>query len=187
MEERILIDQLRSKQESAFRWLVEEYRNRVYYSAFNILQNSEDAEDAAQETFIQVYDSIGSFKEEASLSTWIYKIAIRKALEKLRKRKNRQRLHQWIPWWMPNEKASEQAIELNPGISAENKEKAFALFSSINSLPENQRIAFTLIRVQGLKYEEVCAIMDLKVKAVESLVSRAKETLKKKLDTYYEK
>lgn len=186
MEERILIEQLRQRQESAFRWLVEEYRDRVFYSSFNILQNTADAEDAAQETFIQVFDSINSFREEASLSTWIYKIAIRKALEKRRKIKNRERLHQWMPWWMPDEKKSKEAMELNPGISAENKEKATALFQAINSLPENQRVAFTLIRVQGMKYEEVCEIMEMKLKAVESLVSRAKENLKKKLDSYYE-
>lgn len=187
MEERHLIDQLKGKQEAAFRWLVEEYRNRVFHSAFNILQNSADAEDAAQETFMQIYDSIHSFKGECSLNTWIYTIAIRKALEKLRKRKNRSRLHQIIPFWMPGEKKSPEAIELNPGILTENKEKALVLFNAINSLPENQRVAFTLIRVQGMKYEEVCAIMDMKLKAVESLVSRAKENLKKNLDNYYEK
>ncbi len=187
MEERLVIDQLRGRQETAFRWLVDEYRNRVFHTAFNILQNGQDAEDAAQETFIQVYDSIHQFKEECSLNTWIYRIATRKALEKLRKRNTRNRLHQMIPWWMPAEKKSPEAIELNPGIKAENKEKALALFTAINSLPEKQKLAFTLIRVQGMQYDAVCAIMEMKVKAVESLVSRAKENLKKKLDNYYDK
>jgi RNA polymerase sigma-70 factor (ECF subfamily) len=85
---------------------------------------------------------------------------------------------------MPDEKKSGEAAYLNPGIKAEHKEKATALFKAIASLPENQKLAFTLVRVQGLNYEEVCAILQMSVKAVESLVSRAKENLKKKLDKH---
>jgi len=74
---------------------------------------------------------------------------------------------------------------MNPGISTENKEKASILFKAIDTLPERQKIAFTLLKVQGMKYEEVCDIMQLGVKAVESLISRARENLKKELDHYY--
>lgn len=185
MTEQELIQELKAGAEPAFRWLVENYRNRVYYTILNILQEPDEAEDAAQETFIQVYDSIQGFRGEASLSTWIYRIAVNKALEKSRKAKNRQRLQQWLPWWMPEEKKSEKASYLNPGIRAENKEKAQALFTAIQALPERQRLAFTLIQVQGMSYEEACSIMELGVKAMESLVSRAKESLRRKLNDYY--
>ncbi len=76
-------------------------------------------------------------------------------------------------------------VEMNPGIAAENKEKATALFRAIGQLPEKQQLAFNLIRVQGMKYEEATAIMGLGVKAIESLLSRAKENLKKNLEQYY--
>jgi len=66
--------------------MVENYRNRVYSTVFNILQDREEAEDVAQETFIQVFESVNSFKEQSSLSTWIYRIAVRKALDKIRRR-----------------------------------------------------------------------------------------------------
>jgi RNA polymerase sigma-70 factor (ECF subfamily) len=115
----------------------------------------------------------------------VHKIAIRKALEKLRKRKTRQRIQSIIPWWMPEEKRSVDIALLNPGIVAENKEKATALFKAIDQLPENQKLAFTLIRVQGMKHDEVTEIMGLGVKAIESLLSRAKENLKKNLEKYY--
>jgi RNA polymerase sigma-70 factor (ECF subfamily) len=185
LNEKELILRLRLGEEPAFKELVENYQDRVYYSVLNILQNADEAEDATQETFIQVYESINGFKEQSSLATWIYRIAIRKALEKIRKRKNRQRLHSIVPWWMPSEEKSIDAAYLNPGINNENKEKATLIFKAISELPHNQRVAFTLIRVQGMKHEEVSEIMQLSIKAIESLLSRAKENLKNKLTNYY--
>jgi RNA polymerase sigma-70 factor (ECF subfamily) len=123
LNEKELIEQLRQGKEPAFRWLVENYRNRVFHTVLNILQDTKEAEDAAQETFIKVFESIRSFKEESSLSTWIYRIAVHKALDKTRRRKTRQRLHQILPWWMPDEKKSSDALFQHPGIVAENKEK----------------------------------------------------------------
>ena len=86
---------------------------------------------------------------------------------------------------MPEEKRSVDVVDMNPGIAAENKEKAEALFRAIAQLPEKQQLAFTMIRIQGMKYEEATAIMGLGVKAIESLLSRAKENLKKNLEQYY--
>lgn len=185
MSEKDLISRLRQGEEAAFKILVEQYQDRVFYSVLNILQNSNDAEDSAQETFIQVFESIRNFKEESSLATWIYKIAIRKALEKIRKQKNRQRLLSMIPWWMPSEEKSIDAVHLNPGINKENKERAEFLFKAISELPDTQRIAFTLIRVQGMKHEEASEIMQMSIKAIESLLSRAKNKLKIKLNNLY--
>ncbi|MBI5858218.1 MAG: RNA polymerase sigma factor [Sphingobacteriales bacterium] len=185
MTEQELIQQLRQKNEQAFRWLVENYRNRVFHTVLNILQDSKEAEDAAQETFIQVFESVSGFKEESSLSTWIYRIAVRKALDKIRRKKTRQRLRQLLPWWMPDEKKRSDDMFYHPGIIAENKEKAAVLFKAIESLPEKQKLAFTLIKVQGLNYEEVCSIMQQNIKAVESLITRAKQNLQKLLENYY--
>ena len=187
MIEQELIQELRQGQEPAFRWLVENYRNRVFHTVLNILQDTNEAEDAAQETFIQVFESVGTFKGESSLSTWIYRIAVHKALDKIRRKKSRQQLHKLLPWWMPEEKKSSDTQFHHPGILAENKEKAAVLFKAIGTLPEKQRLAFTLIKVQGMNYEEACAIMQQNVKAVESLISRAKLNLQKQLEDYYRK
>jgi RNA polymerase sigma-70 factor (ECF subfamily) len=185
LQEQDLIQQLRQGNEPAFRWLVENYRNRVFHTVLNILQDSRDAEDAAQETFIQVFESVQSFREDSSLSTWIYRIAAHKALDKIRRRKTRDKLKKILPWWMPDEKRSTIETFNHPGIAAENKEKAAVLFKAIQSLPEKQRLAFTLIKVQGMNYEEVCDIMQQNVKAVESLITRAKLNLQKQLEVFY--
>lgn len=186
MSDQELIEQLRQGNEPAFRWLVENYRNRVYHTVLNILQDSKEAEDAAQETFIQVFESVGGFKGESSLSTWIYRIAVRKALDKIRRRKTREKLHQFLPWWMPDEKRSAEGTFHHPGVATENKEKAAVLFRAIAALPEKQRLAFTLIKVQGMNYEEACTILDQNIKAVESLITRARLNLQKTLQTYYD-
>ena len=185
MNEKQLIQQLKQGNEPAFRWLVENYRNRVFHTVLNILQDTNEAEDAAQETFIQVFESVSTFKEESSLSTWIYRIAVRKALDKIRRRKTRQKLQKLLPWWIPEEKKSGDAAFQHPDIVAENKEKAAILFKAIESLPEKQKLAFTLIKVQGMNYEEACEVMQQNIKAVESLISRAKANLQQLLEDYY--
>ena len=187
LNEQDLIHQLKQGNEPAFAFLVNSYKNRLYSAVLNILQDKDDTEDALQETFIQVHESIAMFREDSTLSTWIYRIAVRKALEKLRRRKTRQRIQSIVPWWMPKEKSPDANLHLNEGIEIEQKEQAQALFKAINLLPAKQKIAFTLIQVQGMKYEEACDVMQMGVKAIESLNSRAKENLRKKLVAYYKK
>lgn len=187
LNEKELILKLKLGDESAFKVLVTNYQNKVYNVVLHILHHATDAEDAAHETFIQVYESISGFKEASSLSTWIYKIAIRKALEKIRKQKVRQKLQLMMPWWMPAEQNSIEALWLNPEIKFENKEQAKMIFKAIANLPNNQRIVFTLIRLQGMKHLEVSEIMKLSVKAIESLLTRAKENLKISLSPYKNK
>ncbi|HEX2627368.1 MAG TPA: RNA polymerase sigma factor [Chitinophagaceae bacterium] len=185
MNEQDLIQGLIARNENAFRWLVNSYRDRVFSTTVHILQSTEEAEDAAQETFIKVYESISSFKGESSLSTWIYRIAVHKALDKLRRRKLRQRLRKWLPGWMPAEETSAGTSASNefhhPGVLLDNKEKAAILFRAIRSLPEKQRAAFTLVKVQGMSYDEAAAVTGQSVKALESLITRAKINLQKQL------
>jgi len=75
---------------------------------------------------------------------------------------------------------------MHPGIQLENKQRAEVLFAEIEKLTEKQRVAFTLQKVEGLSYQEVADVMELKLPAVESLIYRAKENLKKQLHSYYQ-
>jgi RNA polymerase sigma-70 factor (ECF subfamily) len=150
-----------------------------------ILQDTKEAEDTVQDTFIQVIESIASFRAESAIATWIYQIAVRKALEKLRKQKAKKRLQTLLPWWMPEESKGKETLFQHPGITLEKKEKATMLFKAIETLPEKQRLAFTLIKVQGMPYDEACTILKQNIKAVESLISRAKINLQKILERDY--
>ena len=89
MDEQFLIEKLRQGDEAAFREIVETWKNLVYNTALGILQNAEDAEDVTQEVFVQVFESIKTFKAESKLSTWLYRITVSKALDHLRRKKRK--------------------------------------------------------------------------------------------------
>ena len=91
MNERELIALLKKKDREAFKIIVETWQDMVYNTALGLLQNAEDAEDTAQEVFMQVYDSIATFKEESKFSTWLYRITVSKSLDLIRKKKRKKR------------------------------------------------------------------------------------------------
>ncbi|MEN9684881.1 MAG: hypothetical protein RLZZ28_667 [Bacteroidota bacterium] len=145
----------------------------------------QEAEDIAQEVFIQVYQSVGDFRGDAMLSTWIYRIAITKALDFERKKKAKKRMANLKSWVGLGDKEEEAIHFHHPGISMENKEQASLVFAAMKKLPESQRTAFVLIKTEGLSYAEAAEIMQTSTKALEALMHRAKENLRKQLQHYY--
>lgn len=183
MNEIELIQGLRNGDESAFRYLVDTYQDRVFNTAIGIVQNAEDAEDVAQEVFIQVYRSIHSFKGESKLSTWLYRIATTRALDLLRSRKSKKRFGFVQRLFGEGNEPIYDPPEFNhPGVELDKKENAARLFRAIAQLPENQKIAFTLHKVEDLSYQEISEVMQTSVPAVESLMHRAKQNLRKILE-----
>lgn len=183
MDELELIQGLREGQEAAFRTLVETYQDRVYNTVIGIVQNAEDAEDVTQEVFIQVYKSIGSFKGESKLSTWLYRIATTRSLDLLRSRKSKKRFGFIQRLFGEGAEPTVEIPDFNhPGVALDKKEDAAKLFKAITQLPENQKTAFVLHKLEDLSYQEVAAIMKTSVPAVESLMHRAKLNLRKLLE-----
>ena len=181
-----LTEKNKSESENAFKYVIDTYGHRVHNTVLSIIQNKEDAEDLTQEVFVEVYNSISKFKGDSQLYTWIYRIAVTKSLELLRKRKTKKRFA-FVTSIFSNEEEELEIGDFNhPGIIAENSERAKILFAAINKLPENQRIAFTLSQFENLSYKEISEVMKLSVSSVESLIFRAKGNLKKSLKTYYE-
>lgn len=186
MNEFLLIQQLQQGNRQAYTQLVEAYQHMVYNTVLNIIQQNEEAEDVAQEVFIQVYQNIGSFRAESKLSTWIYRIAITKSLDWQRKKKAKKRfslIKQTLGFGIAE---ADEPVNFNhPGVQLDNKEQAATLFKALNQLPDNQKAAFLLIKAEGLSYDETSAILNTTVKAVEALMHRAKANLKKILQDYY--
>lgn len=187
MDEQFLIERLKQGDEAAFKEIVETWQNMVYNTALGILQNEEDAEDVAQEAFVQVYESIKSFKAQSKLSTWLYRITVSKSLDHLRRKKRKKRFaYIQSLFGASGETVIEKPDFNHPGIVLDNKERAAVLFKAIDQLPENQKIAFTLHKVEGLSYQEISDVMKTSVSSVESLMHRAKNNLKKLLEGHYE-
>jgi len=186
LNEWTLIEQLKQGDQTAFRQIVETWQDLVYNTAIGIVQNAEDAEDVAQEVFVQVYESIDGFKGESKLSTWLYRITLSKAMDHLRRKKRKKRFAFVRSLFGENNEATIHPPDFNhPGVLMDNKETAATLFTALSQLPENQRIAFTLHKIEGLSYQEVSEVMGTTVSSVESLMHRAKNNLKKNLENYY--
>ncbi len=187
MNEWTLIEQLKEGDQSAFKLIVDTWKDMVYNTALSIVQQAEDAEDVTQEVFVQVFQSIEGFKRESKFSTWLYRITLSKAMDHERRKKRKKRFGFVKSLFGEGSEIVVHPPDFNhPGVNLDNKEKAATLFKAMNGLPENQRIAFTLNKVEGLSYQEISEVMETSVSAVESLLHRAKSNLRKELKDYYE-
>ena len=171
---------------SSFSEMYDQYKALVYNVALSYVQNTEDAEEITQDVFIQLFQSIDTFKQQSTLKTWIYRITINKSLDFLKHKKSQKRFFIFG-------KRSENEYEIqnissfeHPGILLENKEKSKMLFEVINQLNENQKTAFILSKIDGLSNPEISVIMELSISSVESLLFRAKDNLKKKLGNKFD-
>ena len=158
----------------------------VYNTALGIVQNEEDAEDVTQEVFLKVYEGLKNFRNESGLSTWIYRITITTSLdfEKQKKRQKRGGLMQRVFGYAETD---EKPDFFHPGVALDKKEDAAVLFMAMKKLPEKQRTAFLLNKIEGLTNKEIAAIMETSLLAVESLQVRAKNNLRNHLKEYYQK
>jgi RNA polymerase sigma-70 factor, ECF subfamily len=170
--------------ETQFKAIYDEYKQLVYNLALNYLQHTEDAQDSTQEVFVKVYQHLEKHDPAtASLKTWIYRITINQCLDHIRSKKTKKRFGFISSLFQKesNEPIHEAIHFDHPGIAAEDKEELQQLFSAINELPENQKTALILTRIEDRPQKEVAEIMNTSVKAVESLLQRAKQTLARKL------
>lgn len=182
-----LVEQLQRGDESAFGKMIDEWQDMVYNTAVSIVQNTDDADDITQEVFIQVYQSISSFKGESKFSTWLYRITLSKALDHEKRKKRKKRFAFVQSLFGNGEEEQVEAVEFDhPGVLMEKKENAAVLFKALKQIPENQRIAFTLHKLEGQPYQEIATIMGTTLYAVESLMGRAKGNLRKTLKKHYE-
>jgi RNA polymerase sigma-70 factor (ECF subfamily) len=176
-------------QSTDFRLIVESHQEKVRNTCFRFIKNAEDADDIAQEVFIQVYESLAHFREESEISTWIYRIAVNKSLDFIRKKKRKKRLAQLTSLFGFNEEKEEIVLlaNSNPQQDLEDKERKQILDQVIDELPESQKTAITLSKYEGFSNKEIAKIMELSLSAVEALMHRAKKNLQKLLYGYFEK
>ncbi|MFK8037389.1 MAG: RNA polymerase sigma factor [Crocinitomicaceae bacterium] len=153
---------------------------KVYNTAISYLQNAKDAEEITQDVFITVFDKITHFKQGSKLSTWMYRITINKSINFIKKRKR----HQLMSLGLLKNDPSDFN---HPGIQLEHKEEGVELFKQIDQLAPNQKTAFILVYIEHLPQQEVADILETTVKAVESLLQRAKTKLKANINFYQPK
>ncbi|MCW5909174.1 MAG: RNA polymerase sigma factor [Chitinophagales bacterium] len=163
-------------------------KNTVFNVALGYTRNREDAEEITQDVFVEIYESAATFKGESSVKTWACRITINKSLDFIRY-KNRKKRFALLTSLVSKETGEvkfHQPDFNHPGVSLENKEKAQYLFAAIDRLPDNQRTAFILLKLEGMSQREAAETMQLNEKALESLYQRAKQNLRKALSDIYD-
>lgn len=183
MNEQELIKELHAGNLAAFKQLYDATSSMVFNVALRMLQNRQDAEDVTQDVFVQAYKSIRSFKADARLSTWLYRIAVNRSLNHQRDSKRKR----WRSLDTDSESGEGASLESlladddTPDRIIEKKETEGIVQAAINSLPEQQRVALILHRYEDMPYEEIARVMEVSVASVESRLHRAKQALAKKL------
>ena len=173
--------------QKAFEELVNRYQPLVTKTCLGFVSSLADAEDIAQEVFIEVYQSLGNFRHESKLSTWLYRVAVNKSLNFVRKEKRHRAVRSIESFFGLGDNGKSNSMEVasqsgsNADSRIEQQENKQMLKRALGSLPKNQRIAFVLSKYHELSYKEIAEVMDVTLSSVESLLFRAKQNLQKKL------
>lgn len=156
--------------------LYDKHAKRVYNLALHYVLQVEDAEEITQDVFVTIHQKSTQFRNEAEISTWIYRITVNKALDFCKHKKRKKR------WFQRQEleEYNEPADMYHPGLALEDQESISTIFSCIHELNTQQKTALILTKIDGFSQKETAEIMNISVKAVESLIQRAKENLKNK-------
>ncbi len=160
----------------AFEQLMTPLEGRVYRTCVHVLGPGEDAKDCAQEVLLKAYRTLKDFRGDSALSTWLHRLCVTTCLDEVRRRKRR------AAESLDTLKESgydPPARESGPYAALEKKERMEQLRGAIAALPEDQRLAFVLVVLEELPYEEAARRLDTAVGTVKSRVNRAREKIMK--------
>lgn len=168
----------------AFELLIESCRKRVFNIALRMLGNYEDASETTQEVFIRIFKSLGSFKENSSFYTWVYRITSNVCLDELRKRKSKILVSLDETIELKDGEVTPQLEDKSttPEVAIERKEIKKTIIAAINSLPEEHRLVIVLRDIQGFSYEEIAKIANCPEGTVKSRINRARQSLREKFE-----
>ncbi len=164
------------KNEKQFLEIYNEFSQLVYNLSLSYLQNIEDSKEATQDVFVKIHTKLEGFNNKSSLKTWIYRITINHCLDVIKSKNRKYRL------FFTRENEDYDSKDFNhPGAKLESKEEMEKIFREINKLPEKQKTALILKTIEGIPQKEIATVMKMNEKAVESLLTRARQKLKEKL------
>jgi RNA polymerase sigma-70 factor, ECF subfamily len=181
------IERLKRGEAAAFEALVSERSGEIYGLLFRLTENSEEARDLTQETFLRAFQNIGRFRGDADLKTWIYRIAINQA-------RNRWR------WWRRRRRDSTVSLDATPGQSGQTlmatltessqnpeqqtlaHERELALRSALQRLGRAYQETVILRDIEGFTYEEIAATLGINVGTVKSRLARGRQELRRRLE-----
>jgi len=183
-EDKALIAQFLTGDDSAFEALVRKYRNRVISIALRVVRDQDEALDISQEAFIKAYRSLKGFAGKSSFYTWLYRIVTNLAIDHRRRNKRVVEFRDELEPGQENEESELTANEIDPRQEALDKELETRIYREIDDLPEYHRAVILLRDVEGLSYNEIADTLDCSVGTVMSRLHYAREKLQASLEGY---
>jgi RNA polymerase sigma factor (sigma-70 family) len=186
MDDRSLVERARGKDVIAYDELVRRYQRKIYALVYNMTSNREDAEDLVQDVFFKAYTSLDKFKGDSTFFTWVYRIAVNRAINHLKSRNRRTAMS------LDN---MDEGVERDPAyVELRARESTFQdvamselqekLNKALMKLSENHRTAVILHDIQGLPHEEIAKIMNCSEGTVRSRLFYARQQLQAELSEY---
>ncbi len=185
--ESLFIERLRSGDAAAFEQLIERHSGEIFSLLFRLTQDREEAQDLTQETFLSAVRSIGGFRGDADLKTWLYRIAVNHSRNRFR-------------WWKrrqgPNTVSLDEPLGIDssatigdtlaaksadPEQTALQSERKAAIADVLADMHESYREAVVLCDIEGLSYEEIAGALEISIGTVKSRIARGREELRRKL------
>ncbi|MFV8226854.1 RNA polymerase sigma factor [Christiangramia aquimixticola] len=173
-----LVEGCRQGNQQAQMEIYDRYYKAMYNTAYRITGHSAEAEDIMQEAFLRAFTRIDSFRETSTFGAWLKRIVVNESINASKKRKKLGEVN----YNGGLENRPDQGI--NWGDKEQNNEKARLILDQIKLLKENYRLGLTLFLIEGYDYEEICEIMNISYANCRTMISRAKEALRKKLEYY---
>ena len=164
--------------EVEFEQILSDYSDRVINVCYSFLNSREDAEDAAQEVFVEIYLSSANFQNHAKLTSWIFRVAVNKSIDVIRRRNRKKRVADLTGLFFHRKDAVPYQ---GPVESLDEKERKAVLYQAIEQLPERQRVAIVLCKIEELSVKEAAEVMGASCSSVESLLFRGRTNLEKQL------
>ncbi len=179
--------QVKAGDDSAFEFLVQKYRRAMVNFMFRMAHNNAAAEDLAQEVFLRVYRSRGSYEASAKFTTWLYRIATNLAVNHARDTRH-ERPENTVSLDEPDQESGHTLDLPDRTPSAEEaivrRERVAAIRQRVQALPERQRIAVVMHKYQQMEYRQIADVLKLSESATKSLLFRAYETLREQLKEF---
>jgi RNA polymerase sigma-70 factor, ECF subfamily len=185
--EREFIERLKRGESAAYEELVAERSPEIYGLLFRLTENAEEARDLTQETFLRAYQSIGRFRGDADLRTWIYRIAINQARNRWRWWRRRRR-DSTVSLDAPYGESSQALVERlaessdNPEQQALARERESALKAALQKLGRAYRETVILRDIEGFSYEEIATTLEINIGTVKSRLARGRQELRRRLE-----
>lgn len=185
----VFVEKLRAGDAAAFDTLVDRYSGDIYALLYRLTQNAEEAADLTQDTFLKALRSLGGFRGDSGLKTWLFRIAINESRNRFR-------------WWKRRRKDATISLDAmmgtgertvsdtladsgqSPEDTALANEREYALQAALLDLADVYREAVILCDIEGCSYEETAAALGVGIGTVKSRISRGREELRRRLKDY---